>query len=118
MKAPTPTPEAPPIKVNIFNTQYTIKQTDNLTEDDIRALADYVDRMMRQFSQKGYDSLSVAIMASLNIVAQMYEEQKRYAGAIRHLVQMMDEAMADDMADDTPHIIPDQNPNPPVPSQP
>jgi hypothetical protein len=46
MKAPTPTPEAPPIKVNIFNTQYTIKQTDNLTEDDIRVLADYVDRII------------------------------------------------------------------------
>ena len=29
------------IKVSIFNTQYTIKQTDNLTEEDIRTLAEY-----------------------------------------------------------------------------
>ena len=115
---PSTIPPPSQIKVSIFNTQYTIKQTDNLTEDDIRGLADYVDRTMHQFSQKGYDSLSVAIMAALNIAAQMYGEQKRYADAIRQLTRMMDEAMGDNMEHDTPGTTPTPNPNHPIQSQP
>lgn len=81
------------IKVSILNTQYTIKQTDNLTEEDIRTLAEFVDRMMQQFRQKGHDTISVATMAALNIAAQMYGEQRRCADTIRHLTQIIDEAV-------------------------
>ena len=91
------------IKVSILNTQYTIKQTDNLTEEDIRVLAEYVDRLMQQFRQKGHDTISVATMAALNIAAQMYGEQRRCADAIRQLTQIIDEALDNDATQDTQH---------------
>ncbi|MDE0186281.1 MAG: cell division protein ZapA [Candidatus Poribacteria bacterium] len=89
------------IKVSILNTQYTIKQTDNLSEADIRTLAEFVDRMMQQFRQKGHDTISVATMAALNIAAQMYGEQRRCAETIRHLTQIIDEAMDSGAVPDT-----------------
>jgi cell division protein ZapA (FtsZ GTPase activity inhibitor) len=92
----TTSASASSIKVSILNTQYTIKQTDNLTEDNIRALAEHVDRMMQQFRKKGHDDISVATMAALNIAAQMYGEQRRSADTIRHLTQILDEAMDND----------------------
>jgi cell division protein ZapA (FtsZ GTPase activity inhibitor) len=85
-----------PIKVNILNCHYSIKPTENLTEADIRKLVDYVNGLMNQASQKGYDQLSVAVMVSLNLAAQMYEEQNQHANAIRQLIQMMDEAMGNE----------------------
>lgn len=97
----TTSASASSIKVSILNTQYTIKQTDNLTEDDIRALAEYVDRMMQQFRQKGHDTISVAAMTALNIAAQMYGEQRRFADTIRHLTQIIDEAVNNDSTPDT-----------------
>jgi cell division protein ZapA (FtsZ GTPase activity inhibitor) len=100
-----------PIKVDIFNSQYSIKPTENLTEDDIRELADHVDGMMRQVSQKGsYDKLSVAIMVALNVAAQMCEDQKRCANSIRQLVQMMDEAMDGDTNHDALRAVPTSDP--------
>jgi len=95
------TPPSSPIKVNILHYQYAIKPTNHLTEADIRRLAEYVDGVMRQASQKAHDPLKVAIMAALNIAAQMHEEQQQYADSIRQLVQMMDEAMGDKGSPDT-----------------
>lgn len=97
----TTSPSASSIKVNILNTQYTIKQTDNLTEEDIRALAEYVDRLMQQFLQKGHNNISVATMAALNIAAQMFGEQRRCADTIRHLTKIIDEAVENDAVPDT-----------------
>ncbi len=99
----TTSASASSIKVSILNTQYTIKQTDNLTEDDVRALAEYVDRMMQHFRQKGHNDISVATMAALNIAAQMYGEQRRSADTILHLTQVIDEAMDNNAAPDTQH---------------
>jgi cell division protein ZapA (FtsZ GTPase activity inhibitor) len=84
-----------PIKVDIFNSQYTIKPTENLSAEDIRELASYVDQMMQQVSKRGtHDKLSVAIMVALNIAAQMHEEQKRAAKSIRQLIDKLDTALS------------------------
>ena len=92
--SPSAAPPASPIQVDIFDSQYSIKPTESLTEDDIRELAAYVDRLMHQASQKGtHDKLSVAIMVALNIAAEMHEEKRRYADSIRQLVQTMDEVI-------------------------
>ena len=101
------------IKVSILNTQYKIKQSDNLTEEDIRTLAEFVDRMMQQFHQKGHDSISVATMAALNIAAQMYGEQRRCADTIRQLTQILDEAMDNDAVPETQQAeLTEPTPNP------
>ena len=81
------------VKVDIFNNQYAIKPTDNLSEDDIRVLASYVDKLMRQVSRKGYDQLSVAILVALNLAEQMYKEQKNFSEFLHGLIQGIDEVV-------------------------
>ena len=78
------------VKVDIFNNQYLIKPTDNLSEDDIRTLASYVDKLMRQVSRKGYDQLSVAILVALNLAEQMYKERKNSSDFLHGLIQGID----------------------------
>jgi cell division protein ZapA (FtsZ GTPase activity inhibitor) len=95
------------IKVEIFNTQYSIKPTEELTEEDIRELAMHVDQMMRQMSERmsslGYDKHDIAILVALNIASQMHKEQKRYEQYILQLVQMMDDASEEESHSDSPH---------------
>ena len=55
------------IKVDIFNNQYLVKCSDNLSEADIRVLSSFVDQLMRQISRKGYDQLTAAILVALNL---------------------------------------------------
>ena len=89
--------KSPSTKVDIFGTQYSIKPTEDLPEGDIRALANYVDLMMRQMSNKGYDKADATILAALNIALEMRKERKRYEGVIQHLVERMDEAVAEEV---------------------
>ena len=84
------------VKVDIFNNQYLIKPTDNLSEDDIRTLAKYVDQLMREVSRKGYDQLSVAILVALNLAEQMYKERKNSSDFLNGLIQGIDEAIKRD----------------------
>ena len=84
------------VTVDIFNNQYLIKPTDNLTEDDIRTLASYVDQMMRQVSRKGYDQLTVAILVALNLAEQMYKERKDSSDFLQDLIQGIDEVVKHD----------------------
>ena len=86
------------VKVDIFNNQYLIKLTDNLTEDDIRTLASYVDKLMRQVSRKGYDQLTVAILVALNLAEQMYKERKDSSDLLHGLIQGIDKVV--DQEDD------------------
>lgn len=88
--------ELEPVKVDIFNHQYVIKPTDNLTEDDIRTLASYVDKLMRQVGRKGYDELTVAILVALNLAEQMYKERKDSSDLLNGLIQGIDEAIKRD----------------------
>ena len=81
------------IKVDIFNHQYLIRSTDNLSEDDIHILASCVDRLMRQVSRKGYDQLTAAILVSLNLAEQMYIEQKNSSDMLHRLIQCIDEVI-------------------------
>ena len=84
------------VKVDIFNNQYLVKLTDNLTEDDVRVLASYVDKQMRQVSRKGYDQLSVAILVALNLAEQMYKERKNSSDFLNGLIQGIDEVIKRD----------------------
>ena len=81
------------IRVDIFNNQYLIKTTDNLTEEDIRTLASCVDQLMRQISRKGYDQLTAAILVALNLAEQMYDERKTSSNFLHRLIQDIDEAI-------------------------
>ena len=96
-------PESASVKIDIFNNQYLIKPTDNLSEDDIRTLANQVDQLMRQVSRKGYDQLSVAILVALNLAEQMHKERKSASDLVHRLIQGLDEVMTreDDSVDDS-----------------
>jgi cell division protein ZapA (FtsZ GTPase activity inhibitor) len=97
MKDSTP----PPIIVEIFGGQYQIRPTDNLTEDDIRKLANYVDHMMRQTSEMGYDRHNATILAALNIAFQLHGERKQLNDFIHHLVQVINAVVEEEPENDT-----------------
>ena len=88
----------PPITVEIFGGQYTIRPTDNLTEDDIRALANYVDQMVRQTSEMGYDRHNSTILAALNIAFQLHGERKQLNDRIHQLVQVINVVIGEEEA--------------------
>lgn len=90
------TEELETVKVDIFNNEYLIKLTDNLTEDDIRTLASHVDKLMRQVSRKGYDQLTVAILVALNLAEQMYKERKNSSDFLQELAQGIDEVIKEE----------------------
>ena len=81
------------IRVDIFNNQYLVKSSDNLSEDDIRILASRVDELMRQISRKGYDQITSAILVALNLAEQMYEERKYSSDFLHRLIQGIDEVI-------------------------
>ena len=81
------------IKVDIFNNQYLVKCSDNLSEADIRVLSSFVDQLMRQISRKGYDQLTAAILVALNLAEQMYEERKHSSDFLHRLIHDIDEAI-------------------------
>lgn len=62
----------------------------------IRMLASHVDKLMRQVSRKGYDQLSAAILVTLNLAEQMYEERKNSPDFLHGLIQGIDEVIKRD----------------------
>ena len=84
------------IIVEIFGDQYPIKPTDNLTEDDIYELANYVDQMMRHTSEMGYDRHQATILAALNIAFQLHGERKQLNDRIHQLVQVINEIVGEE----------------------
>ena len=84
------------IIVEIFGDQYPIRPTDTLTEDDIRELANYVDQMMRQTSEMGYDRHQATILAALNIACQLHGERKQLNDRIHQLVQVINEVVGEE----------------------
>lgn len=82
------------IKVSIFDREYEIKG--NKDQEYIRSLAEYVDSVMRQISEKvKISSLSkIAILAALNIADEMFEERLKLKNSIKKLQEELDNAIS------------------------
>ncbi|MGI9950970.1 cell division protein ZapA [Moorellaceae bacterium AZ2] len=69
--------------VTIFDQEYILKGTE--TPEYMRALAAYVDRKMRQISQKSphYPPVKIAVLAALNIADELNKIRQDYETLIR-----------------------------------
>lgn len=83
--------ETASIKVDIFNSQYTVRVPENLTEADIREVASQVDQMMQQVSSKGYDRVSTAILVALRLAQQTRKDRIHLNSQIGYLVERIDQ---------------------------
>ena len=82
--------------VDIFNVHYTVKPPENLTVDEIRELANYIDGLMRQLgSRQGTnDPLSRAILVALNLAAQMSSNQVDSEAEIHRIIAKLDQVLS------------------------
>ena len=91
-----PNTEAATIEVNIYDVCYTVKSPDNLTVNDIRELANYIDGLMRRVGrgQGINDPLSRAILVALNLAAQMRRPKVNSKETINQLIAKLDQALS------------------------
>ena len=96
------------IRVSIFGREYNIKGGSD--EDYIRNLAEYVDSVMKDISDKAgaISSGRIAILAALNIADEMQKERQRFNEFADEMVQRLQEALeannnSADILDADPH---------------
>ena len=84
------------IEVDIFNVHYTVKPPENLTVDEIRELANYIDSLMRKLGsgQGTNDPLSRAILVALNLAAQMSSNQVDSEAEIHRIIAKLDQVLS------------------------
>jgi cell division protein ZapA len=102
---PITSPEAPSVRVEIFDQGYNLRGTD---PDYIVKLAEYVDAKMRAVSEQTHtvDTARLAVLAALNI-ADEYHLLKRnqdgnkvdYLKRANHLSEALDEALEEPARD-------------------
>lgn len=76
------------LTVNIYNDEYVIKgQAD---QDHIERVANYVDRMMKQISQKnpGLSAKQLAVLTAINVTDELLSLKENYDD----LIKLLDEA--------------------------
>ncbi len=96
------------IRVSIFGREYNIKGGSD--EEYIRNLAEYVDSVMKDISDKAgaISSGRIAILAALNIADEMHKERQRFNEFADEMVQKLQDALevngnSADILDAEPH---------------
>ena len=84
------------VEVDIFNVHYTVKPPENLTVDEIRELANYIDGLMRKLGsgQGTNDPLSRAVLVALNLAAQMSSNQMDSEAEIHRIIAKLDQVLS------------------------
>jgi cell division protein ZapA len=74
------------LRVNIFGAEYVLKADDDNREEIIE-IAKYVDQKMREIdrSQAFNSNLKIAILATLNIVEELFESKKYRDRVVEHM---------------------------------
>lgn len=88
------------VKVEIFNTTFSIRCTDPADREYLITLSKYVDRNMFEIARKGglTDKTNIAILTALNIADELKQEQQKreesdtkLRNRTRRLIEMIDE---------------------------
>ncbi len=90
------------VRVNIYGEEYTVRSDGD--EDYIRSVSDYVDRKMREISDKitNKSPARVAILAALNITDEYFKEKKlenkdisSFEKRASDIITMLDDKLSD-----------------------
>lgn len=81
-----------PVRVQVFGQEYLIKSDEE--EEYVRAVARLVDERMRQVAATtaSASSLSVAVLAALNLAGDYLRNKKEVEDRSRHLITLIEEA--------------------------
>jgi len=91
------------LKINIYGTEYPIRNDTDSDPEYIRTVADYVDKKMREIDSatQAKSSLKVAILAALNIADELYQEREskenfvsQMSGKLKNLSDSLDKQLA------------------------
>ncbi|MEK6796664.1 MAG: cell division protein ZapA [Spirochaetota bacterium] len=93
------------VKVEIFNTTFSIRCTDEADRDYLISLSKYVDRNMFEIARKGNlsDTTNIAILTALNIADELKQEQmkreesfSKLRNRTRKLIELIEEVKDED----------------------
>lgn len=99
-----PEQEPKPIRFVILGTPYTIKPTEELTEEAITELVDYVKNLVESYLRKGFDEQRVPLLVAFHIADEKRRLQEKYELPLYRIVERLQFAIEDDTKAETPSV--------------
>ena len=96
--------ESKPIRFVILGTPYTIKPTEELTEEAITELVDYVKSLVESYLRKGFDEQRVPLLVAFHIADEKRRLQEKYELPLYRIVERLQFAIEDDTKEETPSV--------------
>ena len=93
-----------PIRFVILGTPYTIKPTEELTEEAITELVDYVKNLVESYLRKGFDEQRVPLLVAFHIADEKRRLQEKYELPLYRIVERLQFAIEDDTKVETPSV--------------
>ena len=104
MQQPEQEQESKPIRFVILGTPYTIKPTEELTEEAITELVDYVKNLVESYLRKGFDEQRVPLLVAFHIADEKRRLQEKYELPLYRIVERLQFAIEDDTKAETPSL--------------
>ena len=104
MQQPEQEQEPKPIRFVILGTPYTIKPTEELTEEAITELVDYVKSLVESYLRKGFDEQRVPLLVAFHIADEKRRLQEKYELPLYRIVERLQFAIEDDTKVETPSV--------------
>ena len=104
MQQPEQEQEPKPIRFVILGTPYTIKPTEELTEEAITELVDYVKNLVESYLRKGFDEQRVPLLVAFHIADEKRRLQEKYELPLYRIVERLQFAIEDDTKAETPSV--------------
>ena len=92
------------IRFVILGTPYTIKPTEELTEEAITELVDYVKSLVESYLRKGFDEQRVPLLVAFHIADEKRRLQEKYELPLYRIVERLQFAIEDDTKEETPSV--------------
>ena len=83
------------IRFVILGVPYSIRPSDDLSEDDILELIEYVKGLVNSYSQKGFDEQKIPLLVAFHIADELRRLQASYETPLYRLVEKLHIAIED-----------------------
>ena len=85
-----------PIRFVILGASYTIKPTEDLTEEAISELVEYVKSLVETYLRKGFDEQRVPLLVAFHIADEKRRLQEEYELPLHRIVERLQFAIEED----------------------
>ena len=83
------------IRFVILGVPYSIIPSEELSEDELHELIEYVKRLVNSYSQKGADEQQIPLLVALHIADEKRRLQASYEAPLHRLVEKLHIAIED-----------------------